>query len=374
MKNILIAVSILLITACSKESNSDNNDGGDSSPTFNNVTVIGKKNGNVYQTNFDEITIDRETETQYNLTNELNLKESYDYLNIEENIVTFYDNFYSNLTILQKNVSTQDLKILPEEFCPLDSKEAIVVAMNSKDRIILVTREVGFILYVRIYNPVTGTCTKSKVGNGYGGTRTTFAMAYGNSVYLNYDAVDEQQRVVKVAIETGQIIEELIFPAPFRVAFNNNLMYVFSSNRAYSIFDADTFELISNHTTIAQFPFATFNPFVKTKFKNNKVLIDLPYPQPSSIGSGPALLNLETGTIDEGSDGFVFVVSNELNKILPGAILRSYAVDIESNQIIFGAAVGPFNNEKGTIVYTNFKGTIEKYIQLDYLPDEIIIR
>ena len=376
MRTIIYYLAFLIVFSCSSDSDPNDNNGNPST-NFLDVTVIGESDGEVLQTDLTDVTDTSQSETEFNLTTDLGLIPTYDYLNVEGNLLSFFDRILAQFQVFQKNIATQN-SFAGDNLCALDTDEFELLATNSSDRIILLTIEPLEELFIRIFNPSTGDCTKIAAGTGFDGPLSTSVVVHNNSVYLAHKINGGAMRIARFGISSGQLEDEVVFNQDFAATFRNNEMLVFFFDGNYSSYNSQTFDFISDNGSYNTTP-SLLNFSIglsKRQFQGDKMLIDYFYAQPSLISKGPAVLNLSTGALEEGSDGFLFNVNSELVNTFQTAVVVSpiYAVDLTSGRVVVGFANNSVFPSTGGIIYTNFDGDIDKIIELPYVPDEIIIR
>ncbi|MBT8270653.1 MAG: hypothetical protein HKO90_03010 [Flavobacteriaceae bacterium] len=369
----LIMCTACLFTCSSDTNDNDGNDGG-SGITFPDVTIIGEASDEVLQTDFTEVTDESETEVEFNLSTDLGLIPDYDYLNLDGDLISFFEVF-PGVEVYQKNLFTQNFYVATD-FCDMDFYEVELLATNSSDRIIIVTLEPNDQLNVRIFNPSTGDCIKIPAGVGFQGLCCISATVYNNSVYMAHRINNGDKRIARISLSTLQLEEEITFTQEAVATFRNNEMLVFLFDGNYNSYDPQSFDLISENGPFGTINYLNFSPgLFKSQFQGDKILIDYGYAQPSLIDKGPALLNLNSGELEEGSDGFLFTVSSGLADRYQTSIgIGPYAVDLSSGLIVVGFANYATSPPSGGVVYTNFNSDLNKIIQTSYVPNKVIIR
>ena len=175
-------------------------------------------------------------------------------------------------------------------------------------------------------------------------------------------------------MNTNKKEKELIFDDNFRATIRDNELHIFFYNGDYEIYNADNLDLKRKSNLDLKF-FSEYPGFFKTQFIGNEMLFKLLYAQPSPVSYGPATIDLTTGEILTGLDFNLVAFWRELGGLLNASVgITTYSVDLKSNLVVVGFENTNQNNKSGGVVYSNFDGEILKIVELEFIPDKIIIR
>ncbi len=375
MKKLYFYLTLIILSfGCS---NSDLDENNLNSTLQKDITIIAKENNQYYQ--IDVLNNSKNIITT-NLSETLGIEYPYLVLNTSPSLISFFKMAGNSFPVFQKNIITSETYIR-NQFCDLDSQEGRNFPTNSDKKLILFTYEYNensisnadiINNFIRIYDKQTENCVKLLIGSGELYSRKS-TIVIGENIYVYYTNKERKPEIVKINLITNKIEEELIFDNIFRATISDNELHIFS-NGEHEIYNTLNFEMISksslNLNNLLGYP-----GLFETSFKDNEMLIDLPYAQPSPVEYGPATIDLTTGEIIKGLENNLLDVWRDLGDHLKASVgITTYSVDLKSNLIVIGFEKISQYNKSGGVVYSNFKGEILKIVELEFIPNKIIIR
>jgi len=365
-----IAIALILVTSfftCSNDDDSNNSNG----PNARDLTVLASDNTTLFQ--YDVLN-NAETVTETNLTSTLGVPFNFSYSEAQPTLISFYNNVFNPLPIeiFQKNIISSETYV-SADFCPLDNEFSLAIT-SDENRILQLTADGNNnLLSIRAFDKQTEDCIEIPIGEGFVFSSRTTLLLQDDLLFVFFTNSNNEYRLVSVNLNTNQVENEIVSDALFRATVNGNELLVFKSFDL-EVYNTSTFELVRSQTlnVIAANDVGLF----KTTFYQDEMLVLIPYPAPSFIANGPGTLNLTTGDYQRGDNGYLFDIEQELTSEFidnNGVSFRSYAANIETNEVIIGFSL---NNPatKGGIAYCDFEGNINKIVELDAFPFSIITR
>ena len=384
-----ICLCVLLLYGCSSDFNpvieasaTDQNDQQGVEEferrTFD-ITVIASKDGDEYQIDIDNFTLEAYPVT--NLTEELSLSLETPYFSsIEGTTLSYLQGRNQGHKVAQKNVLNSNA-FAAENYCPFETEEGvgkfIYFTRGNEHRILYVYTESRpnepEFFFIRIFNKDDGSCVTVPLNpNPFNGLRS--AILQGNILALKYNTAEEGAAVVCLYdVISGQRINSIELDSLFRSAtLRNDELIVFGEDGSYRIYDIYSKELIG--TGFSDILFGGQNELFISEFYGSQIFYDFYFPQPNAIVSQPAIFDLESNTFLKGSDFYFFDLRERMIEALGALVIfTTYKVDMESGEIILGYDLND-GSGGGGIVFTNFENEVRKVVQIDYVPYDIIIR
>ena len=343
------------------------------------ITVIASREGDEYQIDIDNFTLEDYPVT--NLTQELSLSLETPYFSsIEGTTISYLRGRNQEHRVGQKDVLNATA-FSADNYCPLENEEGvgkfIYFTRANEHRILYVYTESRIdepeTFYIRIFNKDDNSCTTIPVDpNPFNGLRS--AILQGNFLALKYNSEDGGSPVVSLYdIISGQKINSFELDSLFRSAtLRSDELVIFGQDGSYRIYDIFTKELIA--TGFLDILVGIENDLFIAQFYGNQLLYDLYYSQPSPIVSQPAIFDIEANRFLKGTDFYFFDLRERMIEALGAlVVLTTYEVDMESGEIILGYDLND-GSGGGGIVFTNFENEVRKVVQLDYVPYRIIVR
>ncbi len=176
-------------------------------------------------------------------------------------------------------------------------------------------------------------------------------------------------------------------------AILNNELFVFlykpsSVERTYLVYDLMTGDLKRSATTdltiSLENPPKIWASFTCLNYKTagKKVLVDYNYdlfggPLDGVVGRGPVIFNFETETYENGLDKFLVDVYDGLLEEYPEIKIAKnwgyeYDADIATGMVVVCFTID--GGESSVLVYTNFDAQIQKTVELDLVPSQVVIK
>lgn len=390
IQGIRMCLCILLLTACSSDfnpiieaSDTDETDQqGTEEPqrrTFD-ISVIASKDGQEYQIDIDNLNVDGDFPVT-NLTQELALRLETPYVrNIEATTISYLQGRNQDHRVGQKDVGTSEV-FFAENYCPFVQEEGvgkyIYFSRGNERRILYIYTEsrVGDLesFFIRIFNKNNGSCqTMALDPNPLTGLRSVILQ--GNILAMKYNTEENGGAVITLYdVISGEKINTFELDSLFKSAtIRNGELLVFGADGSYRVYDMFSKEIMATGLTNGSVAFQ--NDLFKTHFSGDLMFFNLLYPQPSAIVSQPAVYDLDSESTVMGEDYYLFDLRERMISALGALVLyTTYEVDLESGEIILGYDLND-GSGGGGIVFTNFENEVRKVVQLDYVPEEIIIR
>jgi hypothetical protein len=293
---------------------------------------------------------------------------------INDSKVTFFDNQNRNYAFWQKDlVSGQSISGNP--LCELTEYETLRFPLTSGDQTALITSEFNGVdvkSYLNVYD-TSSTCNRFEIADFYI-QQNRYAHLHNGRFYLFIQELGGDAYSLKIIdASNGQQEEKFTFDSNFRATMNDERLYVMLVDGSYKIFDLQDLNLIEEGETNNEY--LHFVPGIhKSNTKGSKMVFDYTYPQPTRIGSAPAIYDWNTNEMTRGGDFYLLDVIRELeDTYIEGFEYTAVEIDLETEILVAGYRNVRDNNEGG-IVYFTFEGEILIDIPLDYVPFSIMIR
>lgn len=157
------------------------------------------------------------------------------------------------------------------------------------------------------------------------------------------------------------------FSEPKLFAQSENFRLVVRDDRLYAFYiDGRLEELSSSDLSVLNSSshgvnFGLFGPnrLFSTQIQGNRMLVDVSYPQPGSIGSGPGIVDITTGEFEGDSSTFFFTLQENLQKTYSSVSISSvYTADINTGLVTAVAQVFDGSSTSSLLVFTDFSGRV----------------
>lgn len=301
-----------------------------------------------------------------NLTSTLGIPPETNKTNSRNDLLTWYNRNGNHLEIWQKNAVSGASQYF-ETVCNFPGEFPVMVA-NSESRLFIGTQFVdaaGTHSRIRIFDGsscITQTFLNFRI-------RNVFELQNEVLIYCTNNAEDNVQKIVKMDLQSGAVVDELPLANSSKIAVDGNVMHVFSFNSNYNTYQVDSFNFITNATFDLNYDDIPAG-FVETEFDNNLMYIKVSYAQPSVIANGPALVDLVSGDIETPYYLLFSMVSN-LNKEsdLFFEPTGTYDIDINRRLVVAGYTDGTNHG----VVLSNFNAEILEVIPLEHFPLEVYL-
>ena len=145
----------------------------------------------------------------------------------------------------------------------------------------------------------------------------------------------------------------------FRIVVQDDRLYVFHIDGRLE--ELSLTDLSSLRSATHGVSFGLFGPtrLFSTQIQGNRMLVDVPYPQPGSIGSGPGIVNITTGEFEGNSSTFFFTLQENLQRLYSSVSISSvYTADINTGLVTAVAQVSDGTTTSSVLVFTDFNGTV----------------
>lgn len=350
-----------------------------------NITVFTTSNG-------DELQIDVNsasgTVTETNLSQELTLvKQGFYRREVEGDWITFHT-WPSDLTSIsshRKNLITNEIGI-ETDYCLLPSGEnrAVSLYTGNQDKLVFIhsTFDIPITLeqyFVSIYDLNSGECKELALDpNPFSqqiGLGIQFQIISEDILALLYvTGVDIKPTVTLIDLNTAEILGGEIFDRFTYGSFleNSFLAVRNDSGFVFEEYSLNDFSLLgsSSATNLPGMVYGLYDrEIVADQIPFNRFFNDL-----DAYRLQPAIYDLSRGEVIEGNEPFLEQLSEELMVTLgTQPIFPLYKVDVENRNVILGYDRNDGSNTGG-IVFANFDGEVYRVVELDYLPEELIIR
>lgn len=377
-KNLLTFFSCIMILGCTKPVDNSQieatyNDSHPSEETTKvlpfNVTVLSFVDRKEFQI---DISKERVVSAPINLTEEMGLPDGIS-PTITENLITYSSKFPEPSSFWSKNIKTGkiDVKV---PFCNrLDGESTTYITNSSKYNISISTiggyKDNGYDTYVKVYDSSKNDCDYIPLGIGLYSSATIYG---DNLVVLGRSEQNIFSKLLFVDLNKKEVYNVRETRLSFATVFEKNI-YLFASDGTLEIRDLKTWEV----KDIIKFPnYAGYGErLFKTAFTDNRMEYRFPYAQPSQFAYGPIIYDFENG--QSIGDNILWKVRSKLIEKSPSfnGVFTDYEVDLEKELILIG--YGKSENEgptTGGVLLANFQAEILDYIDLDYLPRNVIIR
>ncbi|SDB32392.1 hypothetical protein SAMN03097699_0708 [Flavobacteriaceae bacterium MAR_2010_188] len=357
----------MLLASCS------NDDMGDSSnkdeETFPDILVISETDGTIYQHN---IYNNGENKIDFNLTAELNLIDD-EYFFIQHNdLINLVSRADVNYKVSQKNVVNSEILML-SYICDLEENEFGIRPIITNSRVAMVTIKDLIsegLFKIKSYDTKSRICEEINLGNA---EVVGSVIVRDENVFLTQVENGNTYKISKIDLTTMTVAKAIDFSNVFKASEKDGKLYVFFQDNSYEIYDSNTFEEIgSSYLNFGLLPDGL--GLFDIQLEGNILGIDIDYIQPSIIEVGPGTVNLETGEVINGEDFFALELSHILSYNYNANIkMTAFVQDLESGLVIYGFDIGD-EGGKGGIIYTNYQNEILKLVELNSVPDRIVIR
>jgi len=312
------------------------------------------------------------------LTATYGLSPAFTYLNTTANKLTFYTTASNSFDIFQKEIGNSNIQVY-DDICDRAADETHYFARNSEEKIVQIgvgvstTAVPGPELFVKFFDPVSKSCNRVAVGNGFL-ARQRGALIFEETLYMAYQDFETDLYVLaQIDLTTEERKGDIRFETPFIIAIKEGTeLHAFFEDDSYKVYDATSFQLLSEGV-LDDNGFLGVEGLFDTSIWNDGILVSNFYPQPSEISSGPAVLDLQSGDLILGNDSFLFDVRAELIADLGYEIFyTTFEVNLQSGAIVCGFFRA--GQQKGGIVYTNFDGDILKVVEMEGIPEQIVLQ
>ncbi|NND63089.1 MAG: hypothetical protein HKN48_07820 [Flavobacteriaceae bacterium] len=364
MKKIFLLLTLVLL-ACSDDDG--NAPFEETNPPTLSISVISSTSSNNGIIEMD-IQTNGGTITTYNLTQTIGVPLTATPTYSKNNQATWYESSFGQVDVWQKNLESGNSTELTS-VCDVTGEFPLMVD-NSVYNVFIGTRyqdNDGIHGRMRIFNGsacILETLTDFRI-------RSIFELDNEVLIYCTSNAANNVQKVVKMKLETAEVVDELVLSNSAKIAVDGDTMHVFFVNADYNTYSVSNFNFISNSSLQLNYDDVPFG-FINSEFVENTMYTRVTYAQPGLIPNGPALLDLQSGELITPYN-LLYDINNNLNAISTSFYdpTGTYDVNVASNIVV----VGYFNgaNEFG-IVVSNFNAEIFEVIPLDYFPSEIFIR
>lgn len=389
MRKILLFLLILFAFSCSSSNDTIDTDGGNPN-TGNNPNEGNNSNeegelpfGLTVLTLIDgaenqiDIGKNRSVSNPINLTDQLGLPES-SALNLTEDKIT-YSFFAPSPSFWSKNLNTGQI-LSQSSFCTeIDSMVGAYSITNSSRYHLYLTAvgdftEDGWNTYVNIYDTTTDECNYVNLGFGY----YDEVKAFNNVAIVMGPGEDTPfSEFYFIDLNTSELYATLSLDAAISAAtVIGNLLYLFKSTNQYEIRNLDNLEIMEtvNTSTLLHFPSRLFI----SNYFGDEIEFRVLYPQPSPIGFGPGIFDLDSRNPVVDST-LLFQVRDQLQSQIDGfdGGIYVYVVDLKSKTIVVGFSkinTSDPENKLGGLAFVDYDGNIFDFVDLDHIPRQILIR
>ncbi len=365
MKKIFVLLTLLFFACSDDDGNAPIEE---MEPPTLNISVISSASTNNGMFELDIQTNGGEIST-YNLSELINVPLDANRAYTRNIWATWYKRTGDVMEVWQRNLENSSSAEIGS-LCTLTGEFPLFVD-NSLDRLFVVTQ----------FQTSQETSSRVHIFNGSGacivqtidGFRIRTVFEYGDTllVYCNSNSVNNVQKIVKIDMATGDVVDELSLPQSAKIAVQDNILHVFFINEDYNTYNADNFNFISNATIQFNYDEIQFG-FINTEFEGNTLYTKVTYAQPGLIPNGPALFDFITGEIVTPYN-LLYDINNNLNLVSESFYnpTGTYDVDLVKDIVVVGYTDGATDHG---IVVSNFDAEILEIIPLDYFPTEITIR
>ncbi|MDH3699608.1 MAG: hypothetical protein OEQ81_13160 [Flavobacteriaceae bacterium] len=344
-------------------------------PIAHDISVVSISDTAIYEYN---ILRSDNTVIGTDLTATYGLSPAFTYLNTTANKLTFYTTASNSFDIFQKEIGNSNIQVY-DDICDRSADETHYFAGNSDEKIVQIgvgastTGAPGPELFVKFFDPQTLNCKKVAVGNGYLASQQG-ALIYEESLYMAYQDFETDLYVLAIIdLATEERSGDIRFEMPYTIAIKEGTeLHTFFQDDTYEVYDANSYALLSEGVLMDNGVLGA-EGLLDTVFRDDGILVFIPYQQPSEISSGPAVMDLKTGDLIQGNDTYLFDLRRALIDDLGYEIFfTSFTVNLETNAIVCGFLRA--GEVKGGVVYTNFDGDILKLVEIEGIPLEIVLQ
>ncbi len=342
-------------------------------PSLPNITAFAEVNSEIL-----EVTLlnDQQRIRESNLTQTTGLTNDFVRLLQNAGLATFF-------TISGNDFEVHQLDILSGEtlqfggLCQLDAEEGLNEPFASRSSIGFFTFEANPqndakpLNNLRISNQETQECSKTLIDAGeLFGARAVRVV--NNELLANFSTEENQFALVKIDLNTSEVVRRIEFTNPFRVVVNEGVMFIFFEDNTYQSYAQSDFGFLSAGS-MGPIQFFEGYGFIDKQVVDAKLLVDVSYIQPSSIESGPGIYDLETNELLKGGDFFLLDVTTKIEQEIGEGSVRitRYLADIETELVICSYERVDGSGEGG-IVYTNFEAELLSHVPTTIAPEFLI--
>ncbi len=302
---------------------------------------------------------------------------------VDERSVSFYSWYSTQTNVFQKDISDGMISSL-ENYCALAEEPNVTYwiefATGNLDYLYYVYYRLpdrgSFSYFVKIFNKTTGQCSDVELPMFNAPVGVVSSIIEGDVLAVNYRREDNSAIPIVVLIDlaTGTLIEALEFDDQFQAAtFRDTELILINKDRSYQIYDTESRTFTSNGTAMdLPLPLETlFN----TKFNNTQLLSVQLFAGPSSQIFIPVIYDLDAETVVAGGGFFssdLEIAALEQFTVVP--FYKTYDVDIESDIVVIGYENRLGGGKPGGVIFANFDLEFLKVIELDFIPEDIILR
>ncbi|MCL6265731.1 hypothetical protein [Flagellimonas myxillae] len=327
-----------------------------------------------------------------NLTQELGIQKTDYYIReIENSLLSFHSwpSSYTSISTYQKDVISGSIDIT-EDYCilPPDANgvnNGISLYTGNQNKLVLVhsTYDIPVTLeqyYVTIYDKASGECKQVELDPNPKANQISLGIQFQiineDVLALLYVTGDNLNPTVAfIDLESATVLSSKIFNRFSAGSFYNGdflAIRLESSNFLIETYDIQSFELESTKTANG-LPSILYG-LSHTVFFNDQFSFEKVYPASEHYRRQPAIYDMGSDKVVEGNQPFLEELAVDLQDELGTApIFPVRKVDVENRNIILGYDRND-GSETGGIVFTNFDLEVYKVVELDYVPEEIIIK
>lgn len=372
----ICVILYVFITSCSQDDGGSNN-----TSTIANITVLGKSSSAIFQA---DVASNSPEVATYNLTQDSGVDVNSFIMETNNNDdqigFYFYSNFnFNGFTIWEKNLITNQTTTYPIGFCNEASSEETYFPRITENYITeFVVEPSGTsssVLSLRVFNKNSQFCSKLIFGS-VSQFQSLRSVIIDNIIYTYHFNSANEAFITKLNLETLVVEDQLTFnERGYATIKDDKLYYIKNGDNSQQIYNLQTFELLD---TMAFNTNVFLNDgLYKPQIRNNALLIDVAYPQPSLFITYPALLDLNSGEVTLLAD--LTNVRNNLIPLLTEAlsvdISDLYAVDLNNNILVGTYTVLDSNSvENYGVYFADFDGTIISQTSITFPVQEIIFR
>lgn len=376
-KHLLLLLLINLIYCCSSD-----NDNPSKVDIRTNIAVFGSDNNAIYQSNINN----GADITTYNLTQEFGFQDQriIFYARDYDPMVYFYTgpSYFDINRSWEKNLDTGAHSEY-EVSCGPNLNQMTHRPVSNKDNIFWLIREYvnnQSVLYLKILNKNSKTCYSINLGVGSVDYFSEIFIFSGEYLLIYHANIESGQSfITKINTLNYTLVDQLNINGIGGIALNNDKLYFFSSFTEFDFYEynVNTFQLNQSGNFNSYFPY--FGGAFNTSFKDDQMLIDLPYAQPNPVNSYPAFFDLDKGIITSQVQIEFFLITENLIKLYPDESVTlskaKYKVDMD-NKLVIGAYSCNINTneQKNGIYFADFESNILKKIELNFVPTTLLIR
>ncbi|MEM1260045.1 MAG: hypothetical protein AAGH81_16060 [Bacteroidota bacterium] len=342
--------------------------------------------------NGDELQIDINSATanisETNLSQELSLVRSDFYLReLEDDLIAFHT-WKSDLTGIgsySKNLNTGEVTI-NSNYCllPTNENRAVSLYTGNTDKLVFIhsTFDIPFTseqYFVTLYDRNSGECNELALDPNPSSQQISLGIQFqiiSDTILalLYVTGADLKPVVTLVNLNDLQILGSKTFNRFTYGAFleNSFLAIRMDSGFVFEEYSLEDFSLMamSSKNNLPELTYGLYN--------NEIVLDQLPFTrffnEAQDYQFQPAIYDLSRDEVIEGNAPFLEPLSENLMTTLgTQPVFPVYKVDVENRNIILGYDRNDGTNTGG-VLFTNFDGDIYKVLELNYIPEELVIQ